>query len=336
LKSVEIKSFGIDHLEITEKEIPRPKRGEVLVHIRAVSLNYRDFLTIEGKYNPNYKLPLIPCSDAAGEVVELGEDVGEWKIGDQVLGVFASDWVSGTASLKSIRKTLGGPLEGTLQEYRIFPEDGLVSMPPHLSFVQGSTLPCAALTAWSSLTEFGNTKPGSTIVTQGTGGVSLFAIQLGKLFGAKIFSTTGSEEKDEKLYQMGAFHVIHYKKIKNWGKEIKKISQTGVDHVLDVAGGTESLEESIRALKPFGQISLIGILGGSSASINLLPILMQNIRIQGILVGSKSAFVSMNEAISHHQMIPIIDKEFSLTEVKDAFLYLKSGKHFGKICIHLS
>jgi NADPH:quinone reductase-like Zn-dependent oxidoreductase len=334
MKSVEIKSFGIENLSLTEKEIPRPKRGEVLVNIKSVSLNFRDYLTVEGKYNPNYKLPMVPCSDSAGEIVELGEDVEDWKIGDHVLGVFASNWISGKASHKDIRKTLGGPLEGTLQEYRVFPEKGLVLLPHNLSFLEGSTLPCAALTAWSSLTEFGKTNPGDIIVTQGSGGVSIFAIQFAKLFGAEVISITGSEDKEEKLSNLGASTVLNYKKLKNWGKEIKKITTLGADHVIEV-GGSDTLEESIRALKPFGQISLIGILGGSSATLNLLPILMQNIKVQGILVGSKSAFESMNRAIEFNNIIPIVDKEFHLTEFKEAFSYLKSGKHFGKICIKL-
>lgn len=333
MKVIEIQNFGLENLKISETEIPTPKRGEVLVKIHAVSLNYRDYLTIEGKYNPNYKLPLIPCSDSAGEIVACGEDITKWKMGDRVMGVFAPDWISGTTNIQSIRNTLGGPNPGTLQEYRIFSENAIVSLPSNLTYIEGSTLPCAALTAWSALTEFGKTQPGDIIVTQGSGGVSIFAIQLAKLFGAKVIATSGSEEKIEKLKNLGASEVLNYKKITKWGKEIKSLTG-GVDHVIDV-GGSETFEESIKSLKPFGQISLIGILGGSTASINLLPILMQNIRIQGILVGSKNAFESMCRAIEVNNLRPLIHQVFPFSEYREAVRALKNGAQFGKICINL-
>ena len=333
MKAVEIQSFGIENLSIVEKDIPTPKRGEVLVKIHAVSLNYRDYLTIEGKYNPNYKLPLVPCSDSSGEIIALGEDVIKWKTGDKVMGVFAPDWVSGTTNTQSIRNTLGGPNPGTLQQYRVFSETGVIPLPSNLTYIEGSTLPCAALTAWSALTEFGKTQPGDIILTQGSGGVSIFAIQLASLFGAKVIAISGSEEKEEKLKQLGVSTVINYKKNPKWGKEIKSLTG-GVDHVIDV-GGSETLEESIKTLKPFGQISLIGILGGSMANINLLPILMQNIKIQGILVGSKSAFESMSRAIEINNLRPIINHVFSFSEHREAIRSLKSGSQFGKICIHM-
>ncbi len=333
MKVVEIPNFGLENLKIAEAFVPTPKRGEVLVKIHAVSLNYRDYLTIEGKYNPNYKLPLIPCSDSAGEIVACGEDISRWKIGDRVMGVFAPDWISGTTNIQSIRNTLGGPNPGTLQEYRIFSENGIVSLPSNLTYLEGSTLPCAALTAWSALTEFGKTQPGDIIVTQGSGGVSIFAIQLARLFGAKIIATSGSEEKIDRLKNLGASEVIYYKKNPKWGKEIKSLTG-GADHVIDV-GGSETLEESIKSIKPFGQISLIGILGGSTANVNLLPILMQNIKIQGILVGSKNAFESMCRAIEVNNLRPIIHQVYPLSEYKEAFKALKNGAQFGKICINL-
>ena len=333
MKVVEILNFGIENLSIAEKEIPTPKRSEVLVKIHAISLNYRDYLTIEGKYNPNYKLPLVPCSDSAGEIVAIGEDVSKWKIGDRVMGVFAPDWISGTTNIQAIRNTLGGPNHGTLQEYRVFSENGIVRLPSNLNYIEGSTLPCAALTAWSALNEFGSTQAGDIIVTQGSGGVSIFAIQLSKLFGAKVLAISGSEEKEEKLKQLGVSIVINYKKNPKWGKEIKNTTG-GVDHVIDV-GGSETLEESIKSLKPFGQISLIGILGGSTANINLLPILMQNIKIQGILVGSKNAFESMSKTIEINNLKPVINHVFGFTEYKEAIKSLKSGSQFGKICINM-
>ena len=334
MKVVEFDTFGYKNLKLNQKEKPSPLEGEVLVKIHSVSLNYRDYLTVEGKYNPKYRLPMIPCSDCSGEIVEIGKGVIDWKIGDRVVGVFAPDWISGSTSIKSIRNTLGGPQEGTLQEYRIFPKGGLVSMPSTLSYIEASTLPCAAVTAWSALTEFGKILPGEKIVTQGSGGVSLFAIQFAKILGAGVYAISGSDSKLEKLRELGADFVLNYNTNPNWGSEIKKITE-GVDNVIEV-GGSNTLTESIKALKPFGQISLIGILGGSISNLNLLPILMQNIRIQGILVGSKSSLESMIKAIDFHKIKPVIHKVYSIENFMDAFEDLKSGNQFGKICITLS
>ena len=333
MKKVIIPEFGISNLKIVEEDPPKPQKYEVLVKIYSVSLNYRDYLTIEGKYNPNYKLPLVPCSDGAGEIVEIGESVQEWKVGDRVIGVFAPDWVDGKAERREIRNTLGGPNDGTLTQYRIFHKNAIVSLPKNLSYSEAATLPCAGLTAWSSLFVEGNLKPGDTVLVQGTGGVSLAAISLAKSIGATVVATTGNEEKEERLKFLGVDHVINYNRTPNWGKVARSLgSGDGIDHILEV-GGAGTLEESIKAIKPFGQISLIGILSGSAGKINLLPVLMQNVRLQGILVGSKNALKDLVTCIEKCEIHPVIDKEFPMESSIEAIEYLKSGSHFGKICI---
>jgi NADPH:quinone reductase-like Zn-dependent oxidoreductase len=334
MKSYTIQTFGIDNLKEVESEIPKCKENEVLVKIHAVSLNYRDYLTIEGLYNPKYKLPLIPCSDGAGEIIEIGSMVQKWKVGDRVIGVFAPDWISGKSTLKEIRNTLGGPNPGTITQYRVFHENALVKSPKNMDFISASTLPCAALTSWSSLFVEGNIKPGEKVLIQGTGGVSLFALQFAKQMGAFVVATTGSDEKVSQLKNLGADFIINYKESPNWGKIARDVSGEGFDHIIEV-GGAGTLEQSIFCAKPFAQISLIGVLSGSSGNFNLLPAVMKNIRLQGILVGSKKSLEEMVEFYNQNQIQPVIDKIFNFSEFKESIQYLKTGKHFGKICIRI-
>ncbi|MCE9500946.1 MAG: NAD(P)-dependent alcohol dehydrogenase [Leptospira sp.] len=317
MKVFEIQNqFGIENLKLAERPQPKAGAGEVLVKIKAVSLNYRDYLTIIGQYNPRYKLPLIPGSDGAGEIVEIGTGVSNFKVGDRVIGVFAPKWKSGIPDFDQLRTTLGGPLDGTMTEYRIFSEDGVVLMPDHLSYEEASTLPCAALTAWSALAVESKINPGDNVVVLGTGGVSIFALQFAKLMGANVIVTSSSNEKLQRAKELGADHVINYNEKPGWAKEVRKITQmVGADHIIEV-GGAGTLEQSLKAIRLFGHISLIGVLaGGGSNNLNLFPILMQNIRIQGIIVGSKASLESMNRAISFHK--------------------IAAGKHFGKVCIKI-
>ena len=335
MKSFEIQSaFGIENLKISERPDPVPGHGEVLVRMRAASLNYRDFLTVIGQYNPKYKLPLIPGSDAAGEVVSTGPGVSENKTGDRVMSCFALDWISGTPGIKQVRNSsLGGPLDGTLTELRVFPEKSLVRIPDFMTYEEASTLPCAGVTAWSALVTEAVVPPGSTIVVLGTGGVSIFALQIGKMLGARVIVTSSSNEKLELARKLGADEVINYREKPQWSKEVRKLtSMEGADHIIEV-GGAGTLEESLRAVKFFGQISLIGILAGSARDLNLLPILMQNVRMQGILVGSRDSLASVARAYEIHKVRPVIDRTFSFDQTPAAIQYLADGKHFGKVCI---
>jgi NADPH:quinone reductase-like Zn-dependent oxidoreductase len=336
MKQIQISAFGLENLSMIDAPEPsKPQANQVLVRLRAASLNFRDHLVVTGKYNPKFPVPLVPCSDGAGEVVEIGGDVSEFAVGDRVLATFAPKWIGSEATHAEMRYTIGGPLDGTLREYALFPETGLVKIPSHLSYEEASTLPCAALTAWSSFHRYSRLVAGQTVVIQGTGGVSIFALQFAKLASANIILTSSSSEKLEKGKAIGADHLINYKEIEKWGTEVRRITnKIGADHIVEV-GGAGTLEQSIIACKPFGVIHLIGILAGKSGELNLLPVVMNNIKVQGIVVGGREAFIEMNRAIEISKLKPIIDKVFPLQETREAIEHLKSGSHFGKIVIKI-
>lgn len=334
MRQAEIKQFGLENLKVIEVEDPKDLGpNDVLVRLYAASLNYRDSLVVEGKYNPKFPLPLVPCSDGAGQVIQTGSSVTEWNVGDKVLLTFAPKWIAKEGTHAEIRHTIGGPLPGTLRELAIVPETGLVKMPSHLSYEEAATLPCAALTAWSGLFEYSQLKPGEFVVVQGTGGVSIFALQFAKMMGAKVILTSSSEEKLQRGKDLGADFLINYKELKDWGKEVRRITnKVGADHIIEV-GGAGTLEQSISACRPFGVIHLIGILAGRSGELNLLPAVMNNLKIQGLVVGGRNAFIEMNRAIEQSGLRPVVDKVFPLSDVVEAIQYLRSGAHFGKIVI---
>ncbi len=336
MKQIQLSAFGNQNLSLVNVAEPKkPQSNQVLVRMRAASLNFRDNLVIAGKYNPKFPTPMVPCSDGAGEVVEIGNEVSEFKVGDKVLATFAPNWIADKATHAEMRHTLGGPLDGTLREYILFQESGLVKMPSHLSFEEGATLPCAALTAWSAFHVYSRLVAGEVVVIQGTGGVSLFGLQFAKLAGAKVVLTSSSEEKIQRAKLLGADQCINYKQDVEWGKVVREMTEkVGADHIVEV-GGAGTLEQSIIACKPFGVIHLIGILAGKSGELNLLPAVMNNLKIQGIVVGGRKAFQEMNRAIELSGLRPVVDKVFPIEETKDALEYLKSGSHFGKIVIQI-
>ncbi len=328
-------NFGIENLKLKEEPLRELEDNEILIEMKAVSLNYRDLLMIEGKYNPKLKMPLVPCSDGAGVVIQTGRKVKTLKEGDRVQTLFSQNWFDGKPDKSLFRSTLGGPLMGTLQKYKILSEEGVVKTPENVNDLEAATLPCAALTAWSTLIEYGEVKPGETILTLGTGGVSIFALQFGKLMGASVIITSGSEEKLQRAKILGADFTINYKTHPDWEKEVLKITDMkGADHIIEV-GGVGTLEKSIRSVKVAGNIYLIGVLTGRQNPVDLTPVLMQNIRIQGIIVGHKRSMLEMNKAISYSNLKPVIDKIFSFEKAPEAFEYLKSGSHFGKISIEI-
>jgi NADPH:quinone reductase-like Zn-dependent oxidoreductase len=336
MKVVEIKgSFGIDSLTLTER--PEPKLGpdQVVIKVKAASLNYRDLMTVKGLYNPKQPLPLIPLSDGVGEVVDTGAGVTRVKTGDRVAGIFAQKWLAGTPSRAELRSTLGGPLDGMLTEYAVLAEDGVVHVPAHLTDEEAATLPCAGVTAWSALVTDGEIEPGDTVLVQGTGGVSLFALQFAKLAGARVIITSSSDAKLERAQKLGASAGINYTSTPNWEKRVRELTDgNGVDHVVEV-GGAGTFVKSLNAVRIGGHIAVIGVLSGTSTSLDLIPILMQKLRVGGIMVGSRETFETMNRAISLHQLRPVVDRVFSMSEAKDAFRYMESGSHFGKICIRM-
>ncbi|HEX9667382.1 MAG TPA: NAD(P)-dependent alcohol dehydrogenase [Thermodesulfobacteriota bacterium] len=335
MKAFEIKqASGIDSLILAERPDPKPGYGQVLVKIKAASLNYRDLLVVKGAYSRNLPPGLVPCSDGAGEVVETGDGVTHVKPGDRVAGIYMQTWISGQLDESKAKSALGGAIDGVLAEYVLFHEDGLVRVPEHLSYEEAATLPCAAVTAWNGLITSGGLKPGDTVLVLGTGGVSIFALQFAKISGARVIATSSSDEKLERVKQLGTSDGINYKSTPDWDKRILEITgRRGVDHVVEV-GGVGTLPKSLRAVRMGGHISLIGVLTGAGEA-NPLPAVMKNIRIQGIYVGSREMFEAMNSAITLNQLHPVIDRVFSFEESKEAFRYMESGAHFGKVVIRL-
>ena len=314
--------------------MPTPGSGELLIRMKAASLNYRDLLMVTGNYNPKLKMPMVPCSDGVGVIESVGQGCS-MKEGVRVSPIFARTWHDGPPFREMLKRTHGGPLDGTLQQYMVVPEADVVQVPDHLSDEAAAALPCAGLTAWSALVERGPVRPGEKLLILGTGGVSIFALQFGKALGAELIVTSGSDDKLQRARDMGAHHLINYRSSPNWERDVYKLTGgQGVDHIVEV-GGVGTLEKSIRSVKPGGSIYLIGVLAGKEAPLDLTPVLMQDIRIQGVVVGSRRAFENMNRAVDVHKMEPVVDRVFSFDESAKAFEYLKSGSHFGKICIKI-
>jgi NADPH:quinone reductase-like Zn-dependent oxidoreductase len=336
MRALEIRgAFGLDNLALVERPDPRPGPGEILVRLRAASLNFRDLLTVEGKYNPKQKLPLVPCSDGAGEVVETGAGVTRVQPGDRVATLFAQKWLAGRPTRERLRSTLGGPLDGTLAELAVLDQEGVVKTPEHLSDEEAATLPCAAVTAWSALVTEGGITAGDTVLVQGTGGVSLFALQLAKLLGARVVATSSRDEKLARVHAMGADETINYREVSAWGVRAKELTGgVGVDHVVEV-GGAGTLQQSLQAVRFGGTISLIGNLAGTKTELLLTHVFMQKIRLNGILVGDRESFEAMNRAIALHRLRPVVDRVFPLEDSRAAFAHLAAGEHFGKIVIRL-
>ncbi len=336
MKTYEIQSdAGIDALTWVERPEPQPGWGQVLIRVRATSLNYRDLIIVQGGYGNKEKLPLIPMSDGAGEVVAVGEGVTRVKVGDRVAGIFFQDWIAGALTKEKMNSALGGAIDGLLTEYAVLSQDGLVLLPDHLSYEEGATLPCAAVTAWHALVTKGSVTAGETVLVLGTGGVSIFALQFAKLHGARVIVTSSSDAKLERAKELGASEVINYKSTPNWEERVYELTaRNGVDHVVEV-GGAGTLEKSIRAVRVGGRISLIGVLTGGAGEVNPMPVLMKSLTVQGIYVGSREMFEAMNQAIALHQLKPVIDRIFPLTEAQEAYHYMKSAAHFGKIVIQV-
>jgi NADPH:quinone reductase-like Zn-dependent oxidoreductase len=323
---------GIESVQPAERPEPTPGHGEVLVRIKAASLNYRDLAIARGVYGSGVASPVIPLSDGAGEIVDAGPGVTRVSVGDRVAGIFMQTWLAGPIHEDNYRSALGGSIDGMLAEYVVLQQDGVVKIPQHLSYEEGATLPCAAVTAWNALISTGGMIPGQSVLTLGTGGVSIFALQFAKMCGGRVISTSSSDAKLARVQEMGASGCVNYKSMPDWEKQVRALTGVGVDHVVEV-GGAGTLEKSIKAVRTGGTVSLIGVLTGGAGEINPLPLLMKNIRLQGIYVGSRAMFESMNRAIELHQMHPVVDKVFPFADAAEAYRYLESGVHFGKVVI---
>lgn len=333
MKACEVQDFGIEKLAFIERDTPRPNANEVLVRMTAASLNYRDYLVVEGMYNPKLHRPIVPLSDGAGVVEEVGANVSRFKKGDRVAGCFMQRWIDGPPDPEKGASALGGAIDGVLREFATFSEEGLVPIPGDLTDKEAATLPCAAVTAWHALFEHSYPKPGETVLLQGTGGVSIFALQFAKAAGLRTILTSSSDEKLARAKHLGADEIINYKTSPKWEEEARKLTnRQGVDQVIEV-GGSDTFPRSLRAVRMNGAISVIGVLSGADPTISPVSILMNSIRVQGIYVGSRAMFERMNRAIEFHRIKPVVDRTFKWTEIREALHYMESRQHFGKICL---
>ncbi len=331
----QIASFGIEGLEFAERPEPEAGPGQVVVQVHAISFNFRDLMMVKGIYNPKLKLPRIPCSDGAGEVVSTGEGVTQWKRGDRVAGIFMQNWIDGPATPEKIKGALGGDIDGMLAEHVVLGENGLVSVPDHLSYQEAATLPCAAVTAWNAL-NLGNVKPGSTVLIQGTGGVSVFALQFARLRGAKVLGISGSADKLSRAYELGLDAGVNYNEYPDWDRWAMEQTGDGVDLIVEV-GGLGTLPRSLRALKIGGTIAQIGVLTGPNAPepLPLPAILHKQATIRGIYVGSRQDFIDMNRAIALTQLRPV-GEDYPWTHARQVLSKLEEQTHFGKLVMTIA
>lgn len=328
------REWSVEGMELVERSDPDAGAGQITVRMRAASLNYRDLLTVQGKGGA-YKLPLIPFSDGAGDVVAVGEGVTRISVGDRVCPMFFQSWFDGGPSASNRRLALGGTLPGVLQELRVLDAEGVSRIPDHLTFAEAATLPCAGLTAWRALFEEAAVRPGQTVLVQGTGGVSIFALQLAKLAGATVIVTSSSDAKLERAKALGADHTINYRSVPDWGKSAADWTGGGVDHIVEV-GGKDTLQQSIEAARVGGTILVIGVLSGFAQQIMIPSLFAKNLHVIGLSVGSRRMFEDMAVAMGHNLIKPVIDKTFDFTEVPDALRYMQQASHFGKIAIEFS
>ena len=328
-----VEANGANELRLVEIPQPTPQPHEVLVRVRANSLNYRDLMIAGGKYGPGINLPLVPLSDGAGEIAAAGEAVTLWKPGDRVAGTFFQRWETGPCKAEIFSSALGGAMNGMLAEYVALSEDGVIAIPDHMSFEEAATLPCAALTAWQALVTHGHVSADQTVLLLGTGGVSIFGCQIAKMHGAKVVITSGIDEKLVRAKSLGADETINYRTHPAWDEEVMRITGgAGVHHALEV-GGHDTFEKSLRALAMNGTVSVIGGVSGFSTSVQLRDILTKNALIRGIFVGNHDMFAAMNRSFSRHKLRPVIDRVFQFSEAPEAYRHLQSGRHFGKVVI---
>ena len=342
MRAYQVREFGLEHLEQVKLPTLQIAPGTVLIRIRAVSLNYRDLMIVKGFYNPKMALPRIPCSDGAGEVVAIGDGVTRVGVGDRVCGIFMQRWLEGPLTAERSKAALGGDVDGMLAEYALLAQDGVVRFPEHLSYEEAATLPCAGVTAWNALHHAGEPAnpvlPGETVVIQGTGGVSLFALQFAKLLGTTVIGTSSSDEKLKRAYGLGLDAGCNYRERPEWSRWVAEVTGgRGADRIIEVGGG-DTFGQSLRAARVEGMVAQIGVLSGSATSepLALTPILHKQLRVQGIYVGSRAMFEQMNTAIAKAELHPIIDRVFVFDQAREAFLHMESASHFGKIVIRMT
>jgi NADPH:quinone reductase-like Zn-dependent oxidoreductase len=326
---------AIDQLVFEEIDVPEPGPGQVLVAIKAVSLNFRDLAVVTGRYPRNTSQPTIIASDGSGEVVAVGEGVTAFHTGDRVVGSFFQNWITGAFAREYGASALGGGIDGVLTQFRVFEQQGLLRVPEHLSLEEAATLPCAGLTAWNALVSTCHVQAGDTVLLLGTGGVSIFGLQFAKLHGARVIITSSSDEKLARAKALGADQTINYKNTPNWDQEVLRLTGgKGADIVLEVGGG-ETFPRSMNSVRASGQIAVIGVLSGVMGTIPVGLIGIQTLSVRGIFVGSVAMFEDMNRALAANQLRPVVDRVFPFEKSADALRCMQSAQHFGKIVITL-
>lgn len=326
--------WSMENVRINTRPDPEPGPGEVRLRMKASALNYRDLIVPLRGYGSRMKpLPLILLSDGTGVVESTGPGVRRLKVGDRVCPIFFQSWLGGPPNKERLSLSLGCELDGTMAELMVLPEAGVVAPPAHLDDFEAAALGAAAVTAWRALVTEGRVRPGETVLVQGTGGVSLFALQFAKMLGAFVIVTSSSDEKLARAWSMGADETINYRAVPEWGKRAREIAGgDGVDHVVEV-GGQGTLPQSLRAVRTGGTISLIGVLAGGVMDVPLGPIVTRHVRMQGITVGSRDDVAAMMAAVARHRLRPAVDRVFPFEELRPAMEHLAGGKHFGKVCI---
>jgi NADPH:quinone reductase-like Zn-dependent oxidoreductase len=333
MKAWRIPAFGIDKLSLDEVPAPQPGPGEVILDVHAVSLNYRDLMTVKGTYNPKLQTHRIPCSDGAGIIAAIGEGVTRVAVGDRVAGIFFQHWLDGEPAVEKFKGALGGDVDGTLAQQMLLREDGVVPIPAQLSFEEAATLPCAGVTAWNAVVTAGRIKSGDTVLIQGTGGVSCFALQLAHGLGARVIGTSSSSVKLRRAADLGLDAGHNYREDPEWARwAVRQTGGLGVDLTVEV-GGAGTFQQSMAATRTGGVIAQIGVLAGREQSLTITPILHKMLEIRGIYVGSRRHFLEMNRAIAQTGLRPVIDRIFSFGEAREAFTTLENASHFGKIVI---
>jgi NADPH:quinone reductase-like Zn-dependent oxidoreductase len=337
MKSYRIDDFtSFDDLRLREEGDLRPQRGELLVRVHAVSLNYRDIAMVRDKYPWPHSKGLIPVSDAAGEVVEVGAGVDAFKVGDRVMGTFHPRWFGGRTPTDLFASGYGSEIDGWLVERKVVSQEAVVMAPDNLNYEEASTLPCAGLTAWVALTGGLPIRAGHSVLTQGTGGVSIFALQLAKAVGASVIATTSSPAKAERLRSLGADEVVNYKEQPQWGERVRALSGgRGVDRVVEV-GGPGTIGESLRAVAYGGEIASIGFLTTENPGIDFFELKRSGATFRNIAVGNREGLQDLARAVAMAGVKPVIDRIFDFEAAKEDFAYLESGSHFGKVVIRCS
>ncbi|ADV81954.1 zinc-dependent alcohol dehydrogenase family protein [Terriglobus saanensis] len=329
-------AFGIENLTFDTVTVAAPSAGEVLVRLCAVSLNYRDLMIADGSYNPRIEKPRILGSDGAGEVIAVGSGVTSYIVGDRVVAGFMPAWIDGPPTLAGRLSAMGDGTDGVLATYRVFPAEALVPIPDAMTYEEASAFPCAGVTAWHALVSTGNVGKTDTVLALGTGGVSIFALQIAKMRGAQVLVTSSSDKKLELAKHLGANEGINYRTTPEWDKEVRRLTaKAGATHVIEV-GGAGTLGLSIKSTRVGGQISLIGVLAGAAEPVSVVPILMNTLRIQGIHVGSVQMLREVISAFAEAKMKPVIDRVFPFRQTKEALHYLATGAHLGKVIVQMA